>query len=242
MNSENQVITVDAGNTSIKVAVFENGSLIEVARFQINNLAEYRTFLKKFSSSTIVLSSVLSEQDTQSLIEGNQNVFQITNNAKLPFQIIYESPDTLGIDRLCNAAFLSQQTSECSIAIDIGTCVKFDVYDRKKGYLGGSISPGIQLRYNALNDYTGKLPRLHNKDNTALVGKNTEQSLRSGVMNGVKAEIQGFINQYELLCDDLTFFVTGGDASFFDFHSKKHIFADENLTLKGLYEIYKHNS
>lgn len=242
MNSTRQVIVIDAGNTSIKVGVFENDSLKSVLRFSLEQFDEFSKFKSEHQNKVFVMSSVLSDEDTSKLFNANESIFKIHGALPLPFRLNYETPSTLGIDRLGNAAFLACQDSQTNISIDIGTCVKFDVVDKAQGYLGGSISPGVQLRYNALNDYTGKLPLLHNKNAAELVGRNTEQSLRSGVMNGQRAEIQGFIDEYESLYGDLTFFVTGGDASFFDFHSKKHIFADENLTLKGLYEIYKHNS
>lgn len=242
MNSTGQVIVIDAGNTSIKVGVFVNDSLKSVHRFSIKNLNEITAFKANYKNAVFVLSSVLSDEDTNNLLSKHEEVFVIHGALSFPFQLNYETPNSLGMDRLGNAAFLFNQESQTNISIDIGTCVKFDVVNKTEGYIGGSISPGIQLRYNALNDYTGKLPLLHNKNALELVGRNTEQSLRSGVMNGQRAEIQGFIDEYESLYNDLTFFVTGGDASFFDFHSKKHIFADENLTLKGLYEIYKHNS
>lgn len=242
MNSTGQVIVIDAGNTSIKAGVFVNDSLKSVHRFSIKNLDEFTDFKANNKNAAFVLSSVLSDEDTNNLLSKHEEVFVIHRALSFPFQLNYETPNSLGVDRLGNAAFLFIQESQTNISIDIGTCVKFDVVNKTEGYIGGSISPGIQLRYNALNDYTGKLPLLHNKNALELVGRNTEQSLRSGVMNGQRAEIQGFIDEYESMYNDLTFFVTGGDASFFDFHSKKHIFADENLTLKGLYEIYKHNS
>ena len=108
--------------------------------------------------------------------------------------------------------------------------------------MGGTISPGIDLRFRSLSEFTGKLPRLSNKSGLNLVGINTETSIRSGVMNGMGAEIQGIVSAYESQFESLTFFVTGGDASYFDIHSKNDIFADENLTLKGLIEIYLYNA
>ena len=127
------------------------------------------------------------------------------------------------------------------VSIDIGTCIKFDLISKNDGYLGGSIAPGINLRYRSLNDYTGKLPLLFNKSATQLVGNDTNSSIQSGVLNGMNAEINGLIKMYTEQYSDLTFFMTGGDARYFDLDSKNDIFADENLTLIGLFEIYKHN-
>ena len=139
-------------------------------------------------------------------------------------------------------AVVSLLKTENGLCIDIGTCIKFDLVTKKGHYKGGSISPGIDLRYKSLNDYTGKLPLLSNKSNTGLVGNDTETSIQSGVMNGMNAEIYGLIKMYSKQISDLTFFMTGGDARYFDFDSKNDIFADENLTLIGLYEVYKYNA
>ena len=108
--------------------------------------------------------------------------------------------------------------------------------------MGGSIAPGIDLRYKSLNDYTGKLPLISNKLNTQLVGNDTKSSIHSGVINGINAEINGLIEMYSEQFSGLTFFMTGGDARYFDIDSKNDIFADENLTLIGLYEIYQQNA
>jgi len=243
MIKHQKVIVIDAGNTSIKAGYFENDELIEVKRFTINNLDSLSDWQKTLDVNTIVLSSVLKKDDTLRV----QNLFEcchlINNNSKLPFKIVYETPNSLGIDRICNACYLfNHSISKYAVSIDIGTCVKFDVIDKTIGYLGGSISPGIDLRYKSLNDYTGNLPLLSNKTLIPTVGTSTESSIVSGVMNGLQNEINGLMEHYRLQFSDLTFFMTGGDASFFDFESKNDIFADENLTIKGLYEIYKHNA
>ena len=93
-----------------------------------------------------------------------------------------------------------------------------------------------------MNDYTANLPLLDTKDSCELIGKSTHESIHSGVMNGIKAEIDQLIERYREENKDLTFFVTGGDAQFFDFGGKNDIFVNENLTLIGLYQIYLFNA
>jgi type III pantothenate kinase len=171
------------------------------------------------------------------------NANLVNADTPTPVTIEYETQNTLGIDRLCNAvAIVSRLDSEFGVVIDIGTCIKFDLITKEGLYKGGSISPGIDLRYKALNDYTGKLPKLSNKSNTNLVGGTTASSIQSGVINGINAEINGLMDMYSMQFESLTFFMTGGDASCFDILSKNDIFADENLTLIGLFEIYKYNA
>ena len=132
--------------------------------------------------------------------------------------------------------------NHASVSIDIGTCIKFDFVDENGNYKGGSISPGIDLRYKTLNDYTGNLPLVNDKSKTELVGNSTINSIKSGVLNGIQAELNHFIYLYSKEYQDLTFFVTGGDAVYFDFPLKNNTFVDENLTLKGLYKIYVFNA
>lgn len=241
MNSNQKIGVVDIGNTSTKVAVFQKGEIILKSIFSKKEEKELSKFILTQTDKQVV-ASVRSEENTQKMIQSFNNIMILSNESPVPFQNNYKSK-TLGMDRLCNAAFLSKNTqTEIGICIDIGTCLKFDVFQKGTGYLGGSISPGIRLRYQSLNDYTGKLPLLSNEEKIEILGNSTQSSIHSGVINGIQGEIEYFIRKYEALFSSLTFFVTGGNALNFDFTTKNNIFADENLTLKGLYEIYKHNA
>jgi len=243
MGNSKRLLAIDAGNTLIKAALFENDALVEVKRFNSSSFDEVNTWIKKADIEAIVISSVLNKAQTFQLVEGLDNVSYVSHLSILPIKNLYESKETLGIDRLCNAVFaFKNKQGGSAVCIDIGTCIKFDVVNENGDYLGGSISPGIDLRYKSLHDYTGNLPLLSNKESVKLVGSNTETSIRSGVINGINAEIQQTMVNYEERFESLTFFVTGGDASSFDLHSKNDIFADENLTIKGLFEIHKHNA
>jgi len=123
------------------------------------------------------------------------------------------------------------------LVVDVGTCIKFDLLNANGEYCGGSISPGIGLRYRSLNDYTANLPLL-SPSNWQLVGSTTEASLHSGVMGSIAAEIKWRIEEYRNLYETLTVYLTGGDAHYFDMGQKNSIFVDENLTLKGIYALY----
>jgi type III pantothenate kinase len=236
------VYVIDSGNSSIKVARFENDQLSELVRFTFLELDALAQFVTN-PVAPCVLSSVLSEEDTEQLAKKLNAVTRIQSNTPVPLSNNYTSINTLGMDRLCNAVYLhNHMESAYAVAIDIGTCIKFDLVGKKEGYIGGSIAPGINLRFKSLNDYTGKLPLLSNKTSLDFVGTDTETSIRSGVINGIKAEIEGIMEQYRLRYSDLTFFMSGGDAKNFDFLAKNDIFADENLTLMGLYEIYQNNA
>ncbi|MDG1333933.1 MAG: type III pantothenate kinase [Crocinitomicaceae bacterium] len=236
------VFIIDAGNSSIKVARFERDRLMQVERFPSYDLSQIKGFITK-NEGQYALSSVLSEEDTDEIVAAIPGILLLETDAKINLKINYGTTNTLGMDRLCNAVYAFNRTkTDHAVAVDIGTCIKFDIVHKTDGYIGGSISPGIQLRYNALNDYTGKLPLLSNKTRSELVGTSTNLSIQSGVMNGINAEINSTMEQYRKRFSSLTFFVTGGDAQNFDILAKNDIFADENLTLIGLYEIYQQNA
>jgi type III pantothenate kinase len=243
MNAENQVLAIDAGNTSLKVGHFVNGELSEVRRFSLEELDKLLAWSTDLKITKTVISSVLSQKNTDSISSIFPTSMCVNAQTALPVQLNYKSKETLGIDRICNACFIAMNNQSLhAVTIDIGTCIKFDLVHKNDGYLGGSIAPGIGLRYKSLNDYTGNLPLLSNKSRTPLVGNDTNASIQSGVINGMQAEIQRMMDLYSEQFEDLTFFVTGGDATFFEIHSKNDIFADENLTIKGLFEIYRHNA
>ena len=245
MNKKKHIITIDAGNSSIKVGQFINDKLKKVKIFGINELRIFNEWLDNKEQNNIIISSVLKEEKTKKIIEilKNKNYYQLNFNTKLPIKIDYKTQDTLGTDRICNAVY-SALTSKTkySVTIDIGTCIKFDLIGEKKNYIGGSISPGIKLRYKSLNDYTGNLPLISNKSKANLLGNDTVSCMHSGVINGLQAEITTMILNYMEKFPNISFFVTGGDLSHFDYEIKNDIFVDANLTLKGLYEIYKYNN
>ena len=237
-----KTLVVDAGNTNIKLGHFEHEQLIGVTRYGSNEFHSLKERIKVHAPDFIVVSSVVADHLAQEILESHQGMI-VSPTTPIPIANTYQTPETLGMDRLCNAVGVAaRMESEYGVSIDIGTCIKFDIVGKNEGYLGGSIAPGIDLRYKSLNDYTEKLPLLSNKSQTSVVGKDTKTSMQSGVMNGMRAEIEGLVSYYESQFQSLTFFVTGGDANFFDIQGKNNIFAVENLTLYGLFEIYKHNA
>lgn len=234
-----RIQVLDAGNTRVKLAVFENDTLLEVHPF--DNRTALLNFLNK--NEKIVLSSVVDDAFLEDLKKKTSDIFHIHAKLILPFELKYKTPDTLGIDRICNVASINSiKSSGNRLCVDIGTCIKFDFIDENQNYLGGSISPGINLRYKALNSFTAKLPLFEPTTSVDLIGNSTITAIQSGVQNGMQAEINGIIYRYQQKFNDLTIFITGGDAHYFDFEQKNNIFADENLTLKGIFELYKLNA
>ena len=126
--------------------------------------------------------------------------------------------------------------------MDFGTCIKFDFINKKNEYLGGSIAPGLKMRFRSLSQQTANLPLIQPGDLVKLIGQTTSESIQSGVQNGIIREVIGMIEQYEQQFPDLKVYFTGGDLQNFDFPQKNNIFVDENLTIIGISEIYKLNA
>ncbi len=236
------VFIIDAGNSNVKVARFDSNELTDLKRFPSDDLTLLKNYLSTLSGN-FALSSVLSGDKTNEILAVNKDILLLKTDTPTDMKVSYGTTNTLGMDRLCNAIYAYKHSkTEYAVVIDVGTCIKFDIVHTTEGYMGGSIAPGIDLRYKALNDYTGNLPLLSNKSTTNLVGTSTHLSIQSGVMNGISAEINGMMDRYRERFSDLTFFMTGGDAQHFDIRTKNDIFADENLTLLGLHEIYQQNA
>ena len=235
MNAKIDLYLIDAGNSFIKLGIYKKGEVISLSYFV--DLSSLKQQLDP--NVPIAISSVLNSDFEQDLKEYENPIFWINHSVKLPFKIKYLSPATLGIDRICNvAAIVNTNRFTNRLIIDVGTCIKFDFLNDKNEYEGGSISPGLKLRYKALNLFTDKLPLIENSGKVNLIGNSTESSIQSGVQNGIESEINGLISKYREKYKDLSIYITGGDAHYFDLVQKNGIFADEILTLKGILEIY----
>lgn len=231
---------LDAGNTSVKIGRFENGVLKHVDRFPTNDPSRWNELSEFIPKNSNVAYCSVADASFDAFIQkiAPQHI-HINSHSPLPIGNLYETPQTLGMDRLCNAvAVHALKKSNNAVAIDLGTCIKFDLIAGDT-YLGGSIAPGIALRYKSMHDYTAKLPLVERLVQKSFIGTDTISSMAAGVIQGIDAEIVGMMDKYrEKFGPDLTFFMTGGDADCFDFEGKNDIFADPNLTLKGVYEIY----
>lgn len=240
------LLVIDVGNTQIKAAVFEQNTLLEKEIIAYEDWQiSLKKVLKKFSEINIlVVASVgkLEKNDFLTLDSG-LNVYFITRESKFPFNNLYASPSTLGIDRMILAAgAVLQFPKKNRLVIDAGTCITYDFIDSNDNYLGGAISPGIRLRYESLHNYTAKLPLLKKEKPIDIVGNSTTQSIHSGVINGVSFEIEGFINSVLNKNDNFIIILTGGDAVFLAERLKNTIFANPNFLLESLNQTFQYNN
>ncbi len=238
-------LVIDIGNSKVKVAVFELDTIISTAVLdEINFLDELKRISNQYAIERSIVSSV-KDIHKEYLEELQKLPFLITLNSdtQLPFKNLYATPSTLGNDRIAlAAAAASTYPSQNSLVIDAGTCITYDFINAKNEYLGGAISPGIDMRYKSLPKYTGKLPLLSKNEEFNLIGTSTSASIHSGVINGIICEIKGVIAQYEQDFGDLTIVLTGGDTKFLFKQLKNSIFANQNFLLHGLNKILTFNN
>ena len=230
-------ITIDEGNTSVKLALFENNQLVFMKSDV--NLERVKELLS--NCDRLIVSSVKKNPLFESLISSKYAIF-LNPSTPLPITNCYETPHSLGNDRIALAVGATANFPNKNVlVIDAGTCITYDFINSKKEYLGGSISPGIQMRYNALHHFTSQLPLLESVDTAMLIGANTEGSIHSGIINGILVEIDGIIQRYTNQYPDIKVIVTGGNAKFFDKGLKNTIFANPNLLMEGLNKILDYN-
>ncbi|WP_458628801.1 type III pantothenate kinase [Winogradskyella sp. PC D3.3] len=239
-------LIVDVGNTYVKFAVFNNADLIYKLSFKLKEFKkQYKVLKKNFPKlKKAIISSVghLSMEQVE-LIKHDLNVIELTSKLKFPFVNDYQTPNTLGVDRIALVcASVNQYANRNTLIIDAGTCITYDFVTNDNHYRGGAISPGLRLRYVALNNLTANLPLLETKRPVNVVGDSTESSIHSGVVYGVIKEIDGVIDQYQEDNSDLTVILTGGDSKFLSNQLKNTIFAKSNFLLEGLNFILEYNS
>jgi len=237
-------LIIDFGNTFQKVAVFNGSIILELEKYDNISLSQIKDFVAKYPDiKSCILSSVIETPiDIINWLKKKFFFIELLHHTPIPITNKYGSPDTLGKDRLAAAiGAYSLAPNQNVLSIDTGTAIKFDFVTKNGEYLGGSISPGLYLRFKALHTFTAKLPLVEYNNVHELIGDDTETSILSGVMNGAIAEINTFIDNYRLRYSDLKIFITGGESIYFERYIKNYIFADSNLVLIGLNEILKFN-
>jgi type III pantothenate kinase len=234
-------LVVDSGNTRIKVGLFKDRELILKESFL--NLTELKKFMLANSADHLLVSSV--NHDSNEILSWSTSTgkkISLTSLLPLPIQLAYQTPQTLGVDRLaavCGAQDLFPNRN-CLI-IDAGTCINYELLDAQNVYHGGAISPGISMRFEAMHTFTARLPLVTANENVGLIGNTTATCLQSGVMNGVLEEVRGIIKQYQLLYPELTVILCGGDYPFFENRLKPAIFVAPELVLIGLNRILRYH-
>ncbi len=238
-------LVVDIGNTYVKFAVFDKNVMVFDDRFNINSFTtRVKELFKVYPRIETAIYSSVGAPDKKYLAVLTLfcKVHVLSYESKVPFKNSYATPQTLGIDRiaLATAAFYHAPHKN-TLVIDAGTCITYEMINDFDEYLGGAISPGIEMRYRAMHEYTSALPLLEKQAPLDLIGNSTQTGMHSGVVNGVCSEMDGIIDQYATRFKDLTVILTGGDALFLSKRLKNTIFADSKFLLKGLNYLLEYN-
>lgn len=229
-------LVLDIGNTRVKAALFEGDTLTELKYFgsqdEVWNDIDFIRQARAAMIGTVV-------NDTQRLADKLSTLFPVylfSSDTKIPLENAYRSASTLGSDRLAASIGAYAVYPDADVlVIDAGTCIKYNFTNAANQYLGGGISPGLAMRFKALHQFTGKLPLIEPAgEPIALIGRDTRQSILSGVITGSVAEIEGIISAYREQYPGLIAVMTGGDGEYLAKQLKSSIFTLHNLVLKGL--------
>jgi type III pantothenate kinase len=234
----------DFGNTRLKCAVFKEADIQELLVLPNDEPETIEALLKKYDPQKTILSSVIVHHpQLESLLAAHGSFHLLSHHSQLPFTVPVGKPETVGADRLayCSAAcfFYPKQNN---LIIACGSCITYNFINQDHAFLGGGISPGMEIRFKSLQYYTAKLPLVQAEPIVPLIGYDTKTNILSGVVLGMAMEIEGMIAAYAAKFGNFNAILTGGDAAYFVPHLKSRIFADSNLIYKGLYAISELNN
>lgn len=239
-------LVIDIGNTLLKIACYNKSEMKELKTFQVKDWSFFLSYIDSIKGIKRSIISSVSEKtgDIQKIfLKKGIDFMKLDRRTPLPVLNLYGTKETLGFDRIaaiCGASYLFPQKN--NLVIDAGTALTFDFLNCMGDYQGGNISPGLQMRYKSLHDYTSNLPLIEKNEQIDLIGNNTHDAINNGVINGIIFEIEGYIEEMKKMYLSLNVVVTGGDAFFFDKFLKNTIFVVANLTLTGLNRILNYNA
>ena len=238
-------LIIDIGNTLHKLAVFsEEGVLSALFQEKSLSVSFLENLFRQYPIEQAIVSSVRQDNDiVLRWLEDNTRLLKFSTACCLPIRIKYATPETLGTDRIANAVGATVLYPNRNVlSLIAGTCLVADFVNENGEYLGGSIAPGMRMRFQALSQFTARLPLIEPENIDFFIGDSTENSILSGVMNGITQEINGIIHQYSQHYSHLKVILSGGDAELLQKSIKKRIFAAQNPILVGLHKILKLNA
>lgn len=238
----------DFGNTRLKCAVFDDASIREIILLDNDSDETFENLVKKYHPQKTILSSVIEHNpNIEKILSASSRFHKLSHQTKLPFTAPVSKPETIGADRLAlAAAAVYFHPQKNNLVIGLGSCITYNFINKYNQFLGGSISPGMEMRFTSLHTFTAKLPLIQPDPiaigwNFPLIGYDTKTNILSGVLLGMAKEIDGIIDNYAEKFSNFNVLLTGGDAAYFARHLKSKIFADPDLIFKGLYAISEYN-
>ena len=234
----------DFGNTRKKVAVFHEAEMKEVIVLSDDSTETIQSLIDQFHPAKSILSSVIEHNAAiEELLATKTKFHKLNQLTKISFTTPVGKPETIGADRLAlSAAAVYYYPKKNNLVIGLGTCITYNFINKYHEFIGGAISPGMEMRLKALNYYTARLPLIKADSNIPLIGYDTNTNILTGVVLGVAKEIDGFIDAYKKKFRNFNVLLTGGDIVYLGSHLKNKIFADPDLIFKGLYAISEVNN
>ena len=234
----------DFGNTRLKCAVFNGEAMQEVMVLENDSIETVDALLKKYRPQKSILSSVINHNEAiEPVLAAATKFHKLSHLTKLPVTSPVGKPETIGADRLALAvAAVHFHPGKNNLVIGIGTAITYNFINKYNQFMGGGISPGMEMRFNALHTFTAKLPLIKKDWNFPLIGYDTRTNILSGVVLGMAKEIDGMIDAYKEKYGNFNAVLTGGDTPHFAPLLKNQIFADSEFLFKGLYAISEYNN
>ena len=232
----------DLGNTTQKMAVMSSGEVVDRVKKTQIEAEDIASFVERYRPQHAILSSVAGETaEIVGFLEGRMPLLTLSCRTAIPIRNEYKTPHTLGSDRLaCAVAAEALFPRQSVLVLQMGTCITSD-FITEGTYLGGTISPGLEMRLNALHHFSARLPLVASSSVDFFRGTTTEESILAGIICGMEDECNGMIARYRDAYPSLKIILTGGDAKLFENRIKNEIFAIDNLVLIGLNVILNYN-
>jgi type III pantothenate kinase len=235
---------LDFGNTRLKCALFEGREMQELLVLENDDPDTLLKIVEDFKPSKSILASVISHNpEAEKILINHTKFHKLGHTSKIPFSTPVGKPETIGADRLAAVAgAVDLFPKQHNLVIQLGSCIVYNFVNNAQEFLGGSISPGMQMRFRSMHEYTALLPLIEAENQFPLIGYDTKTNILSGVILGMAKEIDGIIDAYALKFNNFNVLLTGGDMAFFAPNLKNKIFADPYLIYKGLYAISEFNN
>lgn len=238
----------DFGNTRLKCAALYGGIIKEVFAIENDSNETIQQLINKYQPQKTILSSVIEHNiNLEKILSASSRFHKLSYQTKLPFTTPVGKPETIGSDRLAlSAAAVYFHPQKNNLVIGLGSCITYNFINKYNQFLGGSISPGMEMRFRSLQTFTATLPLIQPDPiaigwNFPLIGYDTKTNILSGVLLGMAKEIDGIIDAYAEKFSNFNVLLTGGDTAYFARHLKSKIFVDPDLIFKGLYAISEYN-
>jgi type III pantothenate kinase len=240
---ESTTLCLDFGNTRLKWALFSSGEISHSGIFQGDGMIDLRNFVELYKPAKSILSSVIDHPPAvEEFLKDHTRFHKLDHHSRVPITTPVGKPETIGADRLALVVAAAHYFPDYNnLVIGLGSAVTYNYINRFHQFIGGSISPGMEMRFKSLQVFTAKLPLVKPHWNFPLAGYDTKTNIQSGVIFGMAKEIDGVIEAYEERYNNLHVLMTGGDAQYFMPFLKNKISVDQDLIFKGLYIIGEYN-